>query len=101
MAKYKGFTNFETWQVAVTIANTYNLYEHWNCVALNASNSKDPKAVIAAELERHFIDGFQLQDSFGNEVWEELMHKALGKIDWFDVADDIISGLDGRAVANG
>lgn len=96
---YNGFKNFETWQVALTIANEYNLYRHWEGIAYECSSDKEPVESLAKELQKAH-EWLPFQTTFTNLVQEQLLKQSLSQVDWHEIAEDIISGMK-ESAANG
>ena len=103
---YQGYKNYETWNVALHIANEYNSYHHWqyraagiktliengDCDQVNDGIWTAEQAVrilLADAIEAFITDAHPLTDRA--TMYSDLMNHALGQVDWQEVADSVLA----------
>ena len=103
---YNGFTNYETWAVALWIGNEQSSQEYWHEQARAVAErcaDKRPNAFMGAAGNRRSMLASMLKDEhengaeefMGNQssVFADLMNAALGSVDWYEVAQSLLDDL--------
>ncbi len=92
---YNGWSNYETWNVKLWIDNEEVSYEHWRERAEECRDDADgdldaARQSLADELESHY-------DEFApttRGVYADLLNHALGRVDWHEIAANMLDELD-------
>ena len=86
---YQGWSNYETWAVALWIDNEESNQDYWNARATEIC-SAHPILDLADELKEAFEEGNPLEEA---GVYRDLLNSALGKVDWYEIAKTINADL--------
>jgi hypothetical protein len=79
--KYNGWSNYETWVVALWLDNEEGSYNYWNEVA-EGLDVYD----LSKRLEEEFEE-FNPVEATG--VYSDLLTHALGRVDWYEIAEHL------------
>ena len=82
---YNGYTNRETWLVCLWINNDENAQRHWLTIAADITD----RGKLADFVEATYQDQLDSQDHTG--MWLDLFGTALARVDWLEVADNLLS----------
>lgn len=85
MSGYNGYTNYETWCVCLWIGNDQADYMFWR---------EQARGVTPGELARTLEAHFEECAPAAAGVYADLLTHALGRVDWYEVADAIMEGLE-------
>lgn len=95
MSDYNGWSNYETWNVALWIDNEEGSYRHWRdqvCEALEAEQDRDDAVNTVSKALRAEIED-QMPEL--NGCYSDLLSAALSEVNWYEIAenwvDDYIS----------
>lgn len=95
--EYNGYPNYQTWVVALWIDNEQATQEYWQEQAqeLLSTNSRNKAIQELADLlqEDHNYAAFETTGISVTGVFADLMNYALGSVDWWFIADGMISEL--------
>lgn len=91
--KYNGWTNYETWCVALHLDNEQGSYDYWRAIAQEAWEQAVPtNAWTRSEAAR-----FELSDRLKDEheeskpdvsgVWADMLNAALAEVEWDEIAN--------------
>lgn len=83
--KFHGYSNRETWLVAIWIDNDVDSNSHWRTrtVELVKTGDRDRKLDLARELEDW---SKERQPEISGSVFSDLLTTALSRVDWLEVA---------------
>src|SRR5438132_1586891 len=93
--KYNGWTNYETWNVALWIDNEEGSYNFWREQAASAVEENtdsegdvDRDAAIgalASQLESEIKDNNPLADQ--NSLYSDILSANLSEVDWYEIVE--------------
>lgn len=100
--EYNGYTNYETWVVALWLDNEEGSSDYWREQAeeLVKSESGDKD-----EATRRLADTLQEQHeeanpcANSNSVFADLMNAALSEVDWHEIAEHYVDEVEVEAEA--
>jgi len=93
---YNGWSNYETWVVNLWIDNEQSSQEMWRHIAIGAwedthYNSQDSRIKLAEILkDTHESESPELEG-----MYADLLNAALGEVDWLELADNMLSDMEG------
>jgi hypothetical protein len=79
MSEYNGYTNYETWNVALWIDNEQYSQEYWREQAENAESIHD----LEEELKQYFQDEMPVVTG----TYADLLQSALDNVNWRELAE--------------
>lgn len=104
---YNGWTNYETWNVALWIGNEQSSSEYWAEQAddvwgqadADATFTREERAVLelAERLKDEFEEAWQDiadRNKIGASVWGDLMGAALSEVNWREIAENLIESME-------
>lgn len=98
MSTYNGYTNYETWNVVLWIENEEYSYEHWRDSARlawdDAQGTSNPSREARATLQNEIKDYHHENAPDCPGTYGDLLNAALSEVDWWEVADVILDGLE-------
>lgn len=87
---YQGWTNYETWAVALWLDNDQGSYEYWRDVAEEIKEDEGDEddedihlAALASRLKDEFEEGMP---DLGASLWSDLLGAALSEVNWYEIA---------------
>lgn len=90
---YNGWTNYETWNVALWIDNDEGSYNYWEDEAREIARKADDKdeaiRLLSDSLKEHFESASHdlLEASHASaSVWADLLGAALSEVNWYEIA---------------
>ena len=91
---YQGWTNYQTWAVALWISNEEPSYRYWRAAgkeALREHGKRDAACMLARRLESEIEDTVSdAADKLAGMLQDILTH-AVAHTDWHAIAEDILS----------
>lgn len=98
---YNGWTNYETWAVALWIDNEEWSYRESRRIVKHAADhaihADTPAFAVANALEawqREMADTVLDEPGMASSVWADLLGAALSKVSWYEIAENYLSELD-------
>jgi hypothetical protein len=105
--RYNGWTNYETWNVALWLNNEEGSYRHWTAEAQDCYDNAKADNTFTRD-ERATIDLTDaLKDSLENDkndmleasgqtasMWADLVGAALSEVNWYEIAEHYIEKVD-------
>jgi hypothetical protein len=98
--KYNGWTNYETWAVALWMDNSQCDQEYWNEQAEEAyreakaddtfSRVENAAFTLRDSIKESFEENSPCQDA---SVYTDLLNAALGEVNWFEIASNRVDGI--------
>ena len=104
--RYNGWTNYETWAVALWLDNDAATHNYWREeAARHVQEAADCEMVqkdvwtaadaarfnLAEQLNDEMTDASPLEDP---SVYSDLLQAALDEVDWKEIAENMIGDLD-------
>ena len=99
---YNGYTNNETWVVALWIDNDQGSQEYWESVAAEIVSEDSPayiadenqqKCTLAERLKQEHEDALPELNGFA----ADLLNAGFSEVDWYDIAENLISNAKENA----
>jgi hypothetical protein len=101
MAEYNGWSNYETWNVALWMDNEAGSYDHWRSVAqelydeAEATKNFTREEVATLDLSNQLkTEHEEAQPDLGASVWADLLGAAMSEVNWYEIAEHYISDVD-------
>jgi hypothetical protein len=98
---YNGWTNYETWNVALWIDNEEGSYRYWRRAAQEAYDEAEASEHLTREenAERDLADRLKGEMSeaapdLGASCWADLLGAALSEVNWDEIAHGMIEETD-------
>lgn len=90
--KYNGWTNYETWNVALWLDNEQHTQELWSSRAreLLEDEEKYPNAILQDELKEYIEENNPLVD--GASMYSDLLGAAIDSVNWHELAQSYLEG---------
>lgn len=83
---YNGWSNYETWAVALWIDNDAGLYQEMHRIARRMTEGR-----LADHIKSTIEDGAPDLEA---SLYSDLLNAALSKVDWYEVAQHYIEEED-------
>lgn len=104
-SKYNGWTNYETWVVKLWMDNEQPSSEYWAETARElwdttediADRSVHARILLADRLKdehEQSKDDILSNSQMTSSVWADLLGAALGSVNWFEIADSLLTDAD-------
>ena len=102
---YNGWTNYETWAVALWIDNDYSSYRYWQEQARRQHSeatsselvskgtytiAESARHALAAQLKVEITDASPLTDA---TLYADLLSAAFDEVDWYEIAEHFLGDL--------
>jgi hypothetical protein len=95
---YNGWTNYETWNVALWLDNDQGTYNYVRELADEAKresaehqdryDTRTPEGLLAERLKDLVEDGSPLAEEAS--MYADLLGAAIGAVDWYEIAEAIL-----------
>jgi hypothetical protein len=99
--KYNGWTNYETWNVALWLDNNEGDQNYWNETAQEVydaaeaekSFTRDEQATLDL-MHRLQEEIEEAQPDLGASMWADLLGAAMSEVNWYEIAEHYIAEVD-------
>ncbi len=94
--EYNGWTNYETWVVALWMDNERGTHDYWLSVAAEISSDNSPEFIQDRTQQRITLSE-RLKDEHEESLPEvegfaaDLLNAAMSEVDWFEIAEHLIA----------
>lgn len=89
--KYNGWTNYETWNVALWLGNDDYTDRHWRGEATDALDDKDgDKDDAKRALSEQMKDAITEDAPELKGTYSDLLTAALGVVNWYEIAEHYV-----------
>lgn len=91
---YNGWSNYETWNVALWLDNDQGSYEWVREMAREASDRdryREPIPALADAIEEYVKDA---APDLGASMFSDLLTAALSEVDWREIAEHVLGEVD-------
>jgi hypothetical protein len=102
--KYNGWSNYETWNVALWIDNDWGMYTHRQEMAQDAWDAAEtsPNGIqlrldtAQARLAVALKDWVEEMNPIASEnsLFTDLLNAALGEVDWHEIAENFLTDVE-------
>lgn len=94
---YNGWTNYETWNVALWIDNDQGSYSYrcemaQECYDDNKDDADDAKRALASRLKDYIEEMNPLASDAS--LFSDLLGAALSEVDWYEIAENFLEDVD-------
>ena len=95
MSDYNGWTNYETWNVALWLGNEPGTYEDVRVITRRTINKygKECEYHLADELKGYVED---MMPDLGASMAADLLGAALSEVNWQEIAESYIEDFGGE-----
>jgi hypothetical protein len=89
--KYQGWTNYETWAVALWLNNEEGSYRYWREQAREWCDYEDTTIHLVEQLKEELNEA---APELGTTLYADLMNSALERVDWYEIAESFLEDVD-------
>ena len=99
---YNGYTNYETWVVALWIDNEQGSSEYWESIAAELSSPDSPEYISDENTQKCRLADL-LKDENEEALPElqgfaaDLLNAGFSEVDWYDIAENLIQSAKENA----
>lgn len=107
--EYNGWTNYETWAVALWMGNEQGSQEAWAERAQEAWDAAEAGSSYASQTREQAAlialsdmlkdEHAEASPDLGATVWADLLGAAMSKVNWYEIAEHLIADLPKEAEA--
>ena len=83
---YQGWSNYQTWCVALWIDNVQDDYDDWLDVARSSENTNKMASLLESWHQENRPET--------SGVYSDLLGHALSMVDWYEVADSLMKTIN-------
>lgn len=97
--EYNGWTNYETWNVALWLDNEQGSSDYWNGVAdelLHYRHRNTPEEATSQLAEQLKNELEESAPDLGASCFADLLNAALNEVNWYEIAEHYIDAAKER-----
>ena len=104
--EYNGWTNYETWVVALWMDNERGSQEYWQSIAAELSDPTSPEYIKDENTQKCRVAD-RLKDEHEEALPEltgfaaDLLNAAMSEVDWYEIASNLVDAVREQAVSDG
>jgi hypothetical protein len=97
--EYNGWTNYETWAVALWMNNEEGSQRFWSDCAAEVVDAADANGTDAACDLADMLKSQheEAMPDLGATVWADLLGAAMSEVNWYEIAEHLIADLPKEA----
>lgn len=88
---YNGWSNYETWAVALWIDNDEGSQEWAHHLAVECKGNEHERYEVANVIKEEMEESMP---DLGASMWADLLGAAFSEVDWYEIADNLLSGVE-------
>ena len=93
---YNGWTNYETWNIALWLGNEEPSYRYWRSVTQECWEEAEADAVFTQQENARIALADRLRDEITEAnplageaaMWSDLLAAALSEVNWYEIAEN-------------
>lgn len=100
-ARYNGWTNYETWAVALWLDNEPGDYDAMERMAQEAWDDAEATSYMTREQAARYALAEAIREEMteampdlGASMWSDLLGAAVSSVDWYEIADHYLDDVD-------
>ena len=90
--EYNGWTNYETWNIALWMDNEEGSYRYWQEITSDCQEESNPARELADRLEESIRDSSPLASDAS--CYSDLLGSALDNVNWREIAENWLEALE-------
>lgn len=88
---YNGWSNYETWVTALWIDNEEGSQAWAHELAVECKGNQHERYDLAEGLKAELYDAMP---DLGATLWADLLNAAWSEVDWYEIADNYLAGVE-------
>lgn len=93
MSKYNGWTNYETWKLAIEFVNDMDTAEMFDMLGFEHGSEK-PEAYDVKERLKDHVEQIFVDECGGDDFIKDWAMVALGSVNYWELAEHLLADID-------